>query len=179
MTKTEYRKCFRFFVTLPQSGEYEPEDIFKLWRDSDYHFKELAWVVEKHEDGGNHIHWSFELKHSLTRNQVLMKFASIYPDASARIDVKSGKKTVSWMYEHYCAKEGIPYYKNYKAVKSLWTAAEQAEWSRIKLEIENDNLRAKAIEAEKQAEEICFDDWLQNEEQWERARKEWRALGVI
>ena len=179
MTKTEYRKCFRFFVTLPQSGEYEPEDIFKLWRDSDYHFKELAWVVEKHEDGGNHIHWSFELKHSLTRNQVIMKFASIYPDASARIDVKSGKKTVSWMYENYCAKEGIPFYKNYKQVRSLWTEREQLEWAEIGERIEQDKLRAKAIQAEKALEEPSFEEWLQNEEQWEKKREEWRKAGII
>ena len=179
MTKSTYRKLNRFFVTFPQSGEYQPEDIFKLWGDSDYHFKELTWVIEKHEDGGNHIHWAFELKHKLTKMQVLDKFMCVYPDDYQRIKVESGRQTIQSIYDGYFKKEGVPYYKNYKPIKSLWTAAEQEEWSRIGLEIENDKLRAKAIEAEKQAEKISFDDWLQNEEQWEKKRKEWRELGVI
>ena len=179
MTKTEYRKCFRFFVTFPQSADFKPEDIFKLWRDSDYHYKELAWVTEKHEDGGNHLHWSFELKHPLTRKQVLQKFAHVYPDDWHRIDVKSGKKTVSWMYENYCAKEGVPYYKNYKPVRSLWTEREQLEWAEIGRRIEQDELRAKAIQAEKDLRETSFEEWLQNEEQWEKKREEWRTAGLI
>lgn len=179
MTKTTYRKLNRFFVTFPQSGEYEPEDIFKLWGDSDYHFKELTWVVEKHEDGGNHIHWAFELKHKLTKMQVLDKFMSVYPEDYQRIKVESGRQTIQSIYDGYFKKEGVPWYKNYKAIKSLWTEAEQLEWSRIAEEIENDKRRAIAKQVEKELEKPSFDEWLQNEENWERKREEWKKAGVI
>lgn len=172
MTKTEYRKLCRFFVTFPQSGDYEPEDIFKLWGDTAYHFKELAWVREKHNDGNNHLHWAFELKHKLTKIQVIDKFMHVYPDDYHRIKVESGRETVQCLYDGYFKKEGIPWYKNYKEVKSLWTPVELEEWARIGLEIENERLRAKAIQAEKALEEPSFEDWLQNEEQWEKKREE-------
>jgi len=170
MTKQQYRKLNRFFVTFPQSGDIEPEDIFKLWGDSDYHFKELTWVVEKHEDGGNHIHWAFELKHKLTKMQVLDKFMCVYPDDYQRIKVESGRQTIQSIYDGYFKKEGVPYYKNYKPVKSLWTEAEQLEWDRIGREIENDKIRSEAIRVAKSLEEPTFAEWLHNEEQWEKLR---------
>ncbi len=170
MTKKEYRKCFRFFVTFPQSGDFEPEEIFKLWKDSDYHFKELAWVREKHEDGGDHIHWSFELKHSLTRKQVLDKFASVYPDDWHRIDVKSGKCSVNWMYENYCAKEGVPFYKCYKKIKSLWSEAEQEEWDRIGASIKAEEDEAMRKQVARSLEKPTLQEWLDNEEKWRKTR---------
>lgn len=179
MTKTNYRKLNRFFVTFPQSGDIEPEDIFKLWGDTAYHFKELAWVVEKHEDGGNHIHWAFELKHKLTKMQVLDKFMCVYPEDYQRIKVESGRQTIQCIYDGYFKKEGTPWYKCYKTTKSLWTEREKEQWSRIESEIENDRLRAIENQAALQAEPFDYEGWLQNEDQWESARKRWRAAGVV
>lgn len=122
MPNKTFQKKKLWFLTFPQSGERDTEWIFNLFPKGDYHYKEVAGVMEQHDDGNPHLHFAMNLKRPLTKVQLLKKIEHIEPNDWKRIHVESGRLGVKSVYEGYLSKEGTPFYLDYnvRKVKPIW-----------------------------------------------------------
>lgn len=135
MPNKTFQKKKLWFLTFPQSGERDTEWIFKVFPKGDYHYKEVAGVMELHDDGKPHLHFAMNLKHPLTKVQFIKKLERLEPNDWKRIHVETGRKGVKSVFEGYLSKEGTPFYLDFntRKLKPIWVymGCTQEQWENM------------------------------------------------